>query len=586
MSLGPAISIRSSPPGLPTVGSTATFNSRGTLTYNAGGDCSSIGLATCTALANFIDNFSGDGGTAAINFGISQVGYVQWQEAYYVQDEWKIRPNVSLTYGLRYEYQGTPFNVLPFPTVNVATALTDPIDLRIKEKPDRNNWGPRLGVAYTPRFMKWMFGENKTSIRAGAGVFYDVLFANILDNTASSTPNVTGGTTIGTVSGNPGDRGLPDFASVIPSITGALSPTDAVTTALSNLRNPLTYQWNMSVERELPRNWLATVAYVGTRGERLFLNQELNPGINSVRVNPDRGSIFARTNNGDSIYHGLQAKAEHSFRKGLLFRAAYTFSKAIDNGSEIFVTSGGSTRAQDQFSTRSDRGVSAFDRSHRVALTWVYDFPEIHGDSGYRRGLGLLTNGWELSGTAQFETGAPETLFIGGFDVNGDLSSFNDRPSVGNSAVPINYSASCLDPADTCDTGVGLSFDGSTFVDLNSSFGFDPNTGNFTASAKDFRYVFVAGQNGNIGRNTFRNPGRQDWAMSIQREFKVPFKKLESQAFLLRMEVYNPFNHPNLGGGDSGVPSVSGDVFSSTFQDVSQTSFGGRSLKLYLRYSF
>ncbi len=558
------------------------FNSRGTLTYNSGGDCSAIGLSTCTGLANFLDDFSGDGGIASKQFGVSQVSYTQLQQAYYAQDTWKVRPNVSLTYGLRYEFQGTPFNTLPFPTVNASTALTDPLSLRVPEKPDRNNFGPRVGIAYTPKFMPWLFGQDKTAIRAGFGMFYDVLFANILDNTASSTPNVTGGTVIPS-----GGRGQADFSAVIPSITPELSPFDTVTTAVSNLRNPLTYQWNLSVERELPGNWLVTAAYVGTRGERLFLNQELNPGINSVRLNPDRGSIFARTNNGDSIYHGLQTKAEHNFRHGILFRAAYTFSRSIDNGSEIFVTSGGSTRAQDQFSNRNDRGLSAFDRRHRAAFTWVWDLPGVHGDSGYKRGLGYAVNGWEVSGTAQFETGAPETIHIENFDVNGDLSGFNDRPSLGNRKVPINYSASCLDPAGTCDTGVGFSQDGVHFVDFNSSFGADPVTGDFTATANDFRYLVILGQNGNVGRNTFFNPGSEIWAMSIQREFKMPFKHLESQSFLVRMEAYNPFNHANLGGGEgSGVSSVSGNITSPNFLNSSITSVGGRSLKFYLRYSF
>jgi hypothetical protein len=558
------------------------FNSRGALVYNSGGDCSAIGLSTCTGLANYIDDFSGDGGSASKQFGVSQVSYTQLQQAYYFQDAWKVRPNVSLTYGVRYEFQGTPFNTLPFPTVNSTTALTDPLTLRVPEKPDRNNFGPRLGIAYTPKFWSGIFGQDKTAIRAGFGMFYDVLFANILDNTASSTPNVTGGTVIPS-----GGRGQGNFSAVIPSITPELSPLDSVTTAVSNLRNPLTYQWNLSVERELPGNWLVTTAYVGTRGERLFLNQELNPGVDGVRLNPDRGSIFARTNNGDSIYHGLQTKAEHNFRHGVLFRAAYTFSKAIDNGSEIFVTSGGSTRAQNQFSNRDDRGLSAFDRRHRAAFTWVWDLPGFHGDEGYRHALRAVTNGWELSGTAQFETGAPETIHVENFDVNGDLSGFNDRPSLGNPGIPINYSTACLDPAGTCDTGVGFSQDGVHFVDFNSSFGFDPATGNFVASAKDFHYLVVLGQNGNIGRNTFNNPGTEIWAMSIQREFKLPFKRLESQAFLVRMEAFNPFNHANLGGGEgSGVPSVSGNITSPNFLNSNITSEGGRSVKFYLRYSF
>jgi hypothetical protein len=325
-----------------------------------------------------------------------------------------------------------------------------------------------------------------------------------------------------------------------------------------------------------------SVAYVGTRGEHLYLNHELNPGVNSVRLNPNRGSIFTRTNNGDSIYHGLQTKIEHNFRKGLLFRGAYTFSRSIDNGSEVFVTSGGSTRAQDQFSFRGDRGPSAFDRKHRLALTWVYDIPRLHGDSGAMQALKQVTNGWQVAGTASFESGAPETIHLEGFDVNGDLSSFNDRPSLGNPKVPINFSAACQNPSGTCDTGFGFSADGTTFTDFFSSFGFDPATGNFTAKASDFHYFVVLGKNGNVGRNTFYNPGREDWNMSVQREFKIR----ERQAFTVRLEAFNPFNHPNLGGGENGVPSVSGNLLSPNFLDTSVTRVGGRSIRFFARYSF
>jgi hypothetical protein len=136
-------------------------------------------------------------------------------------------------------------------------------------------------------------------------------------------------------------------------------------------------------------------------------------------------------------------------------------------------------------------------------------------------------------------------------------------------------------------TGVGFSLDGTNFVDFNSSFGLDPTTGNFVATANDFRYLVVLGPNGNVGRNTFHNPGRQDWAMSIQREFKLPFRSLESQAMLVRMEVFNPFNHANLGGGEgTGVPSVSGNITSPNFLNTDITSVGGRSVRFYFRYSF
>lgn len=549
------------------------FNSRGVLGYLPGGDCTAIGLTTgCTALANFIDDFSGQGGNASKQFGVQQVNYPLTQMSFYVQDDWKLKSNLTANLGLRYEYQQQPFNVLPFPAVNERTALTDPLDTVAKVQPDKNNFGPRVGLAYTPRFWQGLFGDNKTVIRAGAGVFYDALFSNILNNNASSTPNVTGGTVVAPTTG----RGIANFSQVIPSLTpGALDGLDNVTTVVSNLRNPMTYQWNLNIQRELPGQWFATVAYVGTRGERLFLNEQLNPGItlDSVRENPDRGSIIARSNHGDSIYHGLQLNAEHRFSKGLYFQSAYTWSKSIDNGSEVFTTSGGTTQQQNLLDFRSDRGPSAFDRRHRLVLTWVYSLPSA-GTSMLSK---VFTNGWQFSGSTAFETGAPETLFLGGVDVNGDASFANDRPSIGNLAVPINYSAACL-ASPTCNSGIGFSTDG------GHSF-FDFNTG-LTGTAQDFRYIFIQGQNGKIGRNSFNNPGRQDYVMAIQREFKLPMKHLEQQSLQLRLEAFNPFNHPNLGGGENNVSSVSGDINTLNFLNTADTRVGGRQVRLYVKYSF
>lgn len=563
------------------------FNSRGSILFNGGGDCSAIGLTTCTGLANYIDNFSGQRGNATINFGNPQITYAQTTQAYYFQDSWKLRSNLTVNYGLRYEYDGTPFNSLPFPTVNEKTAAFDSVTQVVKEQPYRTAFGPRFGIAYTPHFWTGLFGQDKTVFRAGFGTFYDGIFGNIIANSASSTPNVTGGTfTDATPKGSAG-RGAANPTSLLAGITPALTPFDSVTATVSNLVNPRTYQWNANIERQLPGQFLATIAYVGTRGEHLFLNEELNPGAsvdpvtgNPIRLDPNRGDILVRSNHGDSIYHGLQVDVNRRFAKGLLLRGSYTFSKSLDDGSEVFTTSGGSTRLQQAFNFRGDRGPSAFDRRHRAVFTWVYDLPYVHEGEGLMKGLNLVTQGWQLSGTAAFETGAPDTLFFGGADQNNDLSGFNDRPSLGNPAVPINYT-NCFQATATCNSGVGFSLDGTHFTDFNSSF-----APNFSATAKDFRYLFILGTNGNIGRNSFYNPGRQDWTMSIQRDIKVR----EGQALQLRLEAFNPFNHANFGGGTgldgTSVFPISTNLLDPNFMNQQLSREGGRSLRAWLKYSF
>ncbi len=303
----------------------------------------------------------------------------------------------------------------------------------------------------------------------------------------------------------------------------------------------------------------------------------------SDRINPARGPILVRTNHGDSIYHGLQVDVNRRFRNGLLFRGAYTFSRSIDNGSEVFVTSGGSTRMADAFDFRSDRGLSAFDRKHRAVFTLVYQTPKFGGDSGFAHGLSYLARDWQISGTAAFESGAPETIHIEGFDANQDASAFNDRPFEGNKAIKVNQ-ACLFSPDPTCSTGVGFTFDGVTFGDLTTPFDNDANF-NPIGPSVGLSILFLFREKGRrFQRNSFYNPGRQDYTAGIARIFKIPGH--ESHEVEFRTEMFNPFNHANLGGGDGGVLSVSGDLLNSNFMNTEVTREGGRSIRFRLKYSF
>jgi outer membrane receptor protein involved in Fe transport len=533
------------------------FNSRGTISYVGGGNCPAISLTTCTGLANFLDDFTGPSGTAGRQFGSSQVNFTQTTQAYYIQDSWKIRPTLTMTYGVRYEYFSTPFNFLKYPAVNLATVLTDPFPTAVKQRPDRNNWGPRIGLAYNP-------GAGKTVYRAGAGVFYDGFFTNIQDNVASSAPNTLGGTITAPGSG----RGLAAASGLVPAVTATLNPRASLSVIDAHIVSPMTYQWNANMERQLPGDMLLTLAYVGTRANRLFINRELNPGVNGVRLNPTRGAIGARTNAGDSSYHGLQTDLSRKFKNGLFFEAAYTWSHAIDVGSEVFTTTGGSSFPQDPFNTRGERGPSAFDRRHRGSLTWVYTSPfRANGGAGYRNALNYAVRNWTISGTAQLQSGAPDTIHLAGFDENGDLRSTNDRPDSGNPSAPLNYSDACLNSA-TCITGVGQLQPNGSLLDFNTGAAGTPN---------QFRYVVVKGRTGNAGRNTLVNDWTQDYAFSVERLFPIPH--LEHHQLEFRAEGINPFNHPNPG-------LVSTDLLDPGFLNRDIQYRGGRILNLWLKYRF
>jgi outer membrane receptor protein involved in Fe transport len=527
------------------------FNSRGTTTYISGAatDTNNCGLATgCTGLANFIDNFTGPAGAISKVFGSPILQPFVTTYAPYIQDTWRVKENFTLTLGLRYEYWGSPENVLQFPavlpTVGIGgvAGVSFPAVYSAKQPADRNNFGPRVGIAFTPHGWPRMFGQDKTVIRAGYGIFYDGLFTNILDNTGGTSPNAVGGTLTGTAAQN-GGRGLANATGLLNSVAPLLNPLATADSIAGNLMNPLTHQWNLDIQREFRGGFIFTAAYVGTRGEHLFVNQQYNPGINGVRVNPALGSMVIRTNGADSIYHSGQFTLDRKFSHGLLLRGAYTYSKLIDDASEVFTISQQSSFSENPFNQGRDRGPSLYDRRQRMVVTYIWDVPYVHSteNMGYRV-LNAITGHWQWSGFATFQTGQPETIITGHDDL-GDLNSTNDRPNVVNPALA---------------------------------------PGDFNRYARA-----TAGTLGNLGRNTYTGPNEQYWDMAIQKTIPVGFHHMEHQALTLRAEFFNALNHGNrflpdlnLADGASTTPGDGG------FGDIVSTVQGQRQIKIYVKYSF
>jgi hypothetical protein len=265
-------------------------------------------------------------------------------------------------------------------------------------------------------------------------------------------------------------------------------------------------------------------------------------------------------------------------------RGAYTYSKLIDDASEVFTSTGGSSFSQDLFNQKGDYGLSAYDRRHRFVATYIWDLPYPHNeDNAGMKVLSQVTRGWQWAGTLTLQSGSPQTIYAG-IDANGDGHGLNDRPSLANPKVPLNYSPACLGltAPSTCDTGYGFSYDGVTFTDFWSSYGTDPVTGAFTASRNDFHYVVIVGQNGTLPRNSFIGPGQVYFNTSVQRSFKF----LERQSFTLRIELFNAFNHPNL-FTDGGLNSY--NLASPNFGNIASTigaQNGYREIKFWLKYAF
>jgi len=391
-----------------------------------------------------------------------------------------------------------------------------------------------------------LFGHGRTVIRAGYGIFYDGIFTNILDNTAGASPNAIGFT----ATSNTG-RGVANVSAALAAAQAVLNPIATVTTISSNLRNPLTQQWNLNIQRELPGGFILTGAYVGTRGERLFITQAYNPRVVTVpgksgsRVNTTEGAINVRNSAGDSIYHGAQFQLDRKFSHGLQLRAAYTYSKLLDNGSDVFGPTGGNTINRNDFAQNPlcqscDRGPSIFDIRHRFVGTYIWDLPYIHNTSNLATGIAkAITRDWTISGTTTAQTGFNGTIF-NGVDSLGDGQSFNDRPIIKDATKGI--------------------FDKARYGQLAA------NTG-------------AGALVGTIGRGSIPLPGFWNWDFSVQRAFKMPVRHFEGQSLTLRGEAYNGFNHPNLG-----IPNL--NLSASDFGDLAATIYGGRVMKIRLTYAF
>jgi hypothetical protein len=500
------------------------FGDRGTLTFTAdeSGEFSDF--------ADFVDQFSGvEGQFGSKVFGSPVIFPGPFYQNYFVNDSWRVRPNLTLNLGLRYENYGTPYNVVPFPSF---AGFDQPVNTRVEQRRDNNNFAPRASFAYTPKFFKKFFGEDRTVIRGGFAVNYDFFFSNILENTASSVPNANGVALFGG-----SGRGIPNatiLGSLPTSFTGTPDPFAGITSSIPNLKNPESYVWNLGIQRDLPGHIIADIAYVGSRGLKQFLNLEQNPvtgpltgRAGSPRVHTNFGSVILRTNGGDSVYHSLQTRLERGFKNGLFFRTVYTFSKAIDDvNSEVFVTTGGSTRQTDPFSLvgglRADRSVASYDVPHRFVATALYDIPSIFKE-GFAKSM---FSGFRISGIYHIQSGNVDTPFVNGIDLNRDGSAANDRPAISNPNAPATSVA--FNPGFfglTSPTG---------FVDING----DP------IALGDARYVVDRNiRTGIAGRNSLRGPRRVGLDLSLQRAFNVPFTHLEGSRFEVRADFFNVLNN-------------------------------------------
>lgn len=550
-------------------------NALGQLNFNQGGPTATTGLS---GLDNFLDNRLGTSGNAIKTFGPTRVDPHLWKIGAFVQDDIRLSADLSLNLGLRYDYVTVPDNALQYPAVDPNNPYA-PINTVIKVKADKNNFGPRVGFAYNPH--EGFFSDGKTVFHGGVGVFYDTDFTNILVNSAQSSPNAP----TGNLQSN-ADGGLTNATGQLALITPVLDPLrSTVQSIASNLVNPLTYQYNFGVERQLPAQIKLTVNYVGSRSEKLFSNRQLNyfGGVGQTRLNPARNAINIRDNRADSNYNSGQVEVSRNFRT-LQFRGTYTLGKNLDDSSEVFTTFASPTSYSSDLSgggLRRDYGHSAFDRQHVASFEWVY------APTGFRSSnfgtdllLSTVTRHFVISGTVQFSSGPYSSFNLSGRDINGDGSSTNDRPLLANPKAPINTAG----------------IDG--FYLKGGTAGVYYDEGSYNRSSPGARVLnVVTGDQVHfliphgtqftglgVGRNSFENPGQQFWNLALEKDIPAPFTRLENARFILRAEGQNIGNHNNVSVLDVNVNHIG--LGTSYLDKSSRREATNQSFRLWAKFQF
>jgi hypothetical protein len=462
----------------------------------------------------------------------------------FIQDDFQVNRRLVLNLGLRYELStvlNSPTNKLT--NYSFARGLFTPgvstdTDLY---KGDHNNFAPRIGFAWS------VTGDGRTVLRGGYGVFYD----NIVHATA---PRLNQQSEI---------EGALNAFSLAPPIPGRLASVFAPATLLAtsgpsqaydeNLRTPYAQHFNLTLQRELSKTMVLSLAYVGTKGTKLVDIRDINqafyvPGTDangqplSTFFNTDSrrpsqlfhltktpiGSISQIETGASSIYHSFQTTFNKRMGRGLSVLGAYTWSKSIDNAADPFGFAGDSGSPQNSHDLRQERGRSVFDIAHQFTVGYTYELPFVGSQ---------WVQGWQINGIVTAKTGQPFTPILG-FDTS-LTGSFLNRP---------NYSPEAF-----------LYKDGQ--ITLNRNLPLDPATGLPAA------IVPKTGEFGNLGRNTFSGPGYKNVDMSLLKEVRFG----ESLKFQGRFEVFNLFNTTNLAlperrvnepffGRSTKTPDVAGGV--------------------------
>ena len=451
----------------------------------------------------------------------------------YVQDDWKIRPNLTINLGLRYEMSTVPSEV-DNKLVNLVT-LTSPtprLGSPLFSNPTLRNFEPRVGLAWDP------FGTGKTSVRAAFGIF-DVLpltdeFFVMQEQSAPYALLVT--------SGNLAQGSFPS------GLNGFSADPSKLQTAWIQPNPPRNYMmiYDLTIQQQLTGSMSASVGYVGNHGVHMYNRED---DINTVlptqtsigllfpigtgpgnRINPNAGDIRAGYWGGTALYNALQASFTKNFSHGVQAKAAYTWGKGIDTGSATAIGDPFTNSIASPFNFWSGRkGLSDYNIAHTFVLNYIWDLPTKKNWEGV---TAKVLGGWELGGIFTAQSGQPFTPLIGG------------DPLGLNSADPWAFPNVTPGCATTNPGNVAnyLNLNCFTLPTAPSSFAAQCNTFSSAATAPPAGQVYCANLLGNEGRNSIIGPGFYNLDFSV---FKNNNIKAISEHFnvQIRAEFFNVLNH-------------------------------------------
>jgi hypothetical protein len=476
----------------------------------------------------------------------------------FVQDDWRIRPNVTLNLGLNHSYQEVPKGA-KLQSVNAISSAPGLLEFR-EPKAQLKNFSPKFGIAYSPNFTEGLlgriFGNNgKSSIRAGFSMAYDYVFDNLyilsLPPQANQTVDINPAASIPNFLANGGIRNVP--APLGNDVAAARAATSAF---IPDQEVPYSLTWTLSIQRQLRTNWSLELRYLGTRGIHLLTQNRINvqAAVTSTRFLPTYLSaptqaqldalpltldqllaiadnpivpaydaagfngnfIVTFLPNGNSTYHGASATLVRRFADGLQGTAAYTWSHLIDDTTaEVNSTVLSPRRVQDFQDLRPERADSALDRRHRFVMSALYELPWFRNSSN--KFVRTVLGGFNFAGTWTLESGEKATV-LSGTDSNLNADAASDR--------------TIRNPNGVRDTA-------SLVTALTNSQG---NVVAYLANNPNAEYIRAAfGARANSARNTLQLPGINNVDFSILKNFRFGEGSKKIQ---LRADFFNVFNHP------------------------------------------